>query len=50
MTVFNVRLGWWLQNPAQLRPVAARRARAAGCRYLLSELLGLTDEPPSTCT
>ena len=43
MTVFNVRLGWWLQNPAQLRQWRHMGPRW-GILYLLSELLGMADE------
>jgi hypothetical protein len=43
MTVFNVRLGWWLQNPAQLRQWRHMGPRW-GIMYLLSELLGMADD------
>jgi predicted acylesterase/phospholipase RssA len=43
MTVFNVRLGWWLQNPAQLRQWRHMGPRW-GILYLLSELLGMADD------
>ena len=43
MTVFNVRLGWWLQNPAQLRQWRHMGPRW-GIMYLLSELMGLADD------
>ena len=43
LTVFNVRLGWWLQNPA--RPEVWRREGPRwGIRYLLSELVGMVDD------
>jgi hypothetical protein len=41
MTVFNVRLGWWLGNPAHAR-TWRRPGPPVGILYLLSELLGLT--------
>jgi hypothetical protein len=43
MTVFNVRLGWWLQNtawPREWRRVGPRW----GIKYLLSELAGMAGE------
>ena len=43
MTVFNVRLGWWLQNPAKPRKWRTEGPRW-GIMYLLSELLGIADE------
>ena len=43
MTVFNVRLGWWLQNPAKPRKWRTEGPRW-GILYLLSELLGMADE------
>jgi hypothetical protein len=43
MTVFNVRLGWWLQNPAKPRKWRTEGPRW-GIMYLLSELLGMADE------
>ena len=43
MTIFNVRLGWWLQNPAY-RDVWRREGPRWGIRYLLSELAGMADE------
>ena len=43
MTVFNVRLGWWLQNPAQLRQWRHMGPRW-GIMYLLSELFGMADD------
>jgi len=46
MTVFNVRLGHWSGNPAH--PHAWRRQSPhSGGKYLLKELLGLTDEESS---
>lgn len=42
MTIFNARLGWWIQNPRRFS-----RWRAAGPSYgvlLLKELFGRTDE------
>jgi hypothetical protein len=43
MTVFNVRLGWWLQNP-RYRDVWRAEGPRWGIMYLLSELMGMTDE------
>jgi hypothetical protein len=43
MTVFNVRLGWWLQNP-RYRNVWRSEGPRWGIMYLLSELAGMTDE------
>jgi hypothetical protein len=43
MTVFNVRLGWWLQNPAK-QEVWRRVGPRWGILYLLSELMGMADE------
>jgi predicted acylesterase/phospholipase RssA len=43
MTVFNLRLGWWMQNPA--RPQQWQREGPRwGFLYLLSELLGAANE------
>ena len=43
LTVFNVRLGWWLQNPA--RPEVWRKEGPRwGIRYLLSELAGMAND------
>ncbi|MEO8158090.1 MAG: hypothetical protein ABI648_09865 [Betaproteobacteria bacterium] len=43
LTVFNVRLGWWMQNPAQ--PGAwATPGPFFGLKYLLYEVLGLASE------
>ena len=43
LTVFNVRLGWWMQNPA--KPGAWHRPGPRfGLQYLLSEVFGLADE------
>lgn len=42
MTVFDVRLGWWLSNPR--RPATLKYSSpTVGFFYLLKELLGLTD-------
>jgi hypothetical protein len=41
MTMFNVRLGWWLGNPAE--NTAANAGPSFALFYLLRELLGLTD-------
>ncbi|MBI1815037.1 MAG: patatin-like phospholipase family protein [Deltaproteobacteria bacterium] len=43
MTVFNVRLGWWAGNPAHQHAWQLAGPRF-GLRYLVDELLGLTDE------
>jgi hypothetical protein len=43
LTVFNVRLGWWMQNPSSAENWR-RGGPYLGLRYLLSELLGLTSE------
>jgi hypothetical protein len=43
LTVFNVRLGWWVQNPSSTENWR-RGGPYLGLRYLLSELLGLTGE------
>ncbi len=43
LTVFNVRLGWWMQNPAKRRAWGAPGPRF-GLKYLLSEVFGLADE------
>ncbi len=43
MTVFNVRLGWWLQNP-RYRDIWRAEGPRWGIMYLLSELMGMTDE------
>lgn len=48
LTVFNVRLGWWMQNPAQPGAWATPGPRL-GLRYLLSELLGLASETTKFC-
>ena len=40
MTVFNVRLGWWLGNPLEAR--WKRPGPRWGLAYLLAELFGLT--------
>jgi predicted acylesterase/phospholipase RssA len=46
MTVFNVRLGWWLGNPRH--PKKWRRpGPSVGLFYLLRELLGLTNNRSS---
>jgi hypothetical protein len=42
MTVFNVRLGWWLGNPAHAK-TWRRSGPPVGLLYLFSELLGLTN-------
>ena len=43
LAIFNVRLGWWMQNPA--KPKAwATPGPGFGLKYLLSEVFGLADE------
>jgi hypothetical protein len=42
MTVFNVRLGWWLGNPR--RDTWQRGGPSIGLLYLLAELFALTDD------
>jgi hypothetical protein len=47
MTLFNVRLGWWLANPRKpaIWPASADAPTPRfGLRYLLSELFGLADD------
>ena len=43
LTVFNVRLGWWMQNPGKPGAWATPGPRL-GLKYLLSEVFGLADE------
>ena len=43
LTVFNVRLGWWMQNPAKPGAWGTPGPRF-GLWYLLSEVFGLADE------
>ena len=43
LTVFNVRLGWWMQNPGKLGAWNKPGPRF-GLYYLLKELFGLADE------
>ncbi|HYL19779.1 MAG TPA: patatin-like phospholipase family protein [Burkholderiales bacterium] len=43
LTVFNVRLGWWMQNPAKPGAWGTPGPRF-GLQYLLSEVFGLADE------
>ena len=43
LTLFNVRLGWWLQNPSTLATWSSKGPHS-GLKYLLSELLGRSDE------
>ena len=43
MTVFNVRLGWWLANPKQ-RQVTDSQGPRWGLTYLLCELFGATND------
>jgi hypothetical protein len=47
MTLFNVRLGWWLANPRKPKIWPSRENKPTprfGPRYLLNELLGLSDD------
>ncbi|MGA7795160.1 MAG: patatin-like phospholipase family protein [Candidatus Acidiferrales bacterium] len=45
MTVFNVRLGWWLGNPRHRDPYYWRSpGPRLGLFYLISELLGMTND------
>ena len=47
MTLFNIRLGWWLANPRKPRiwPSSGNKPTPIfGLRYLLSELFGLADD------
>jgi len=43
MTVFNVRLGWWMQNSASMKNWSTP-GPIGGLEYLLSELIGSVDE------
>jgi hypothetical protein len=43
LTAFNVRLGWWMQNPAK-RGAWGKPGPRFGLWYLLSEVFGLADE------
>jgi predicted acylesterase/phospholipase RssA len=43
LTVFNVRLGWWMQNPSR-RDIWRKPGPRFGFRYLVAELFGATDE------
>jgi len=44
MTIFNVRLGWWLPNTAMFNTgLLCQRGPAMGLMYLITEALGLTD-------
>ena len=43
LTVFNVRLGWWMQNPAR-DDVWRKAGPNMGFGYLVSELFGAADE------
>lgn len=43
MTVFNVRLGWWLGNPRH-KSTAKMNGPRVGLIYLISELFGLTND------
>ncbi len=45
MTIFNLRLGWWLPNTntrMEKKEIFRRRGPLMGLAYLLSELLGMT--------
>jgi hypothetical protein len=43
MTLFNVRLGWWLGNPRH-KELWKKAGPTQGLAYLVKELLGLTDD------
>jgi hypothetical protein len=43
MTLFNVRLGWWLGNPRH-KKTWKKGGPTQGLAYLVKELLGLTDD------
>ena len=43
MTLFNVRLGWWLGNPSMSKPAGSEGPRW-GLREILCELFGLTTD------
>jgi hypothetical protein len=47
MTIFNVRLGWWIANPRKPRIWPAENNQPSprfGLRYLLGELFGVADD------
>ena len=47
MTLFNVRLGWWIANPRKPKIWPASRLQPTpmfGLRYLLGELFGVADD------
>jgi hypothetical protein len=47
MTLFNVRLGWWIANPRRPKIAAASAKKPTprfGLRYLISELFGYSDD------
>jgi hypothetical protein len=47
MTLFNVRLGWWLANPRKTKVwpnIQNKPTPRFGTRYLLGELFGLADD------
>ena len=46
MTIFNVRLGWWLRNPRWAKVWADQKSKLS-LRELLSELLGMTTDDRS---
>src|ERR1039457_1309259 len=43
LTVFNVRLGWWVRNPRRAKP-GARRGPLGSIVWLINELTGQTDD------
>ncbi len=47
MTVFNVRLGWWLQNPHVVEKATWEAKGPPAGSWLLKELFGQTDERSS---
>jgi hypothetical protein len=44
MTMFNVRLGWWMGNPRHRRSYQFSSPRYLGLAYLLNELTGNSDD------
>src|SRR5262249_25666466 len=46
LTIFNVRLGWWVGNPRRDKP-SARPGPSSSLLYLFNELTGQTDDRSS---
>ena len=47
MTLFNVRLGWWIANPRKRKVWPSKKRKPTprfGLRYLLSELFGMSTD------